>query len=284
VTVLGESGVIARLEQVQSLPALPTVVNAVSRRIANPATSAMEIARLLAHDQALTVRVLRLANSAFYSPKEPVRSPEHAVVLLGLGTVRSIVLKASIFSAFEVTKARPFWLHALGTACAARAVAQVSRLGRGDDAFVMGLLHDLGKLALDEHLPQEYDAVRAHVAERGGLIRDAEIAVLGCDHAAVGRFLCERWSLPAEYREAIAGHHELERAHEAQRPWAACVHLADILARSMLIGNGGDQGMPTIDQRAMAQLDLRPSHFAEMFKATERELGRAEVFFTILNG
>ncbi len=280
----GEALVLAQLRQVHSLPALPMVVNAVTKRISNQQSGAGEIARLLAHDQGLTVRVLRLANSAFYSPKEEVRSPEHAVVLLGLGTVRSIILKASIFSAFDVNRARPFWLHALGAACAARAVARVAGLGRAEDAFVMGLLHDLGKLAITEHLPELAAKVRAHLARHGGLIREAEVAVLGCDHAAVGRFLCEHWSLPRDYRDAIAGHHDFTLASEENRPWAALVHLADIISRAMLIGNAGDMGMPVLDAQALALLKLREEQFTELFRAAEDELGRAEVFFTILNG
>jgi HD-like signal output (HDOD) protein len=283
-TVIGEAALLARLGQVQSLPALPMVVNAVSRRIVNSSANAREIARLLAHDQALTARVLKLANSAFYAPKEPVRSPEQAVVMLGFGTVRGIVLKASIFSAYDVTRARSFWLHALGTACAARAVAQVSGVVNGEDAFIMGLLHDVGKLALDEFLPDLYAPVREAVAKEGGLIRAAEMRLLGCDHAAVGRFLCEHWSLPAMYRDAIAGHHDLSLVQDKHQPVAACVQLADIIARSLLIGSGGDHAMPVLDPQALKLLKLKIEDFDGLFRLTEAELGRAEVFFTIING
>jgi HD-like signal output (HDOD) protein len=280
----GEAEVIDRLRSVQALPALPSVVAAVSKRMASPRVNIAEIARLMAHDQGLTVRVLRLANSAFYATKEAVRTPEQAVVLLGLSTVRSLILKASIFDAFDVTRAKPFWLHALGTACAARAIAKISGLGRADDAFVMGLLHDLGKLALNEHLPKAYAQVKELVARDNILIRDAERMVLDCDHAAVGHFLGEHWSLPAEFTEAIAAHHDLSLASEAHRPWAACVHLADIIARAMLIGNGGDRGIPSIDPRALPLLRLSETDFSELFRAAENELGKAEVFFTIIEG
>jgi HD-like signal output (HDOD) protein len=280
----GEVAVIAALGRVHSLPALPAVVRTVTRRIVSESAGPAEIARLLSHDQALTARVLRLANSAFYAPREPVRSVNQAVVLLGFGTVRAIVLKASIFSAFDLARARPFWLHALGTACAARAVARLANLGRGDDAFVMGLLHDIGKLALAEHLPEPYAEVRALVAREGGLIRDAEQRVLGCDHAAIGRFLCEHWSLPADCREAIAFHHHVSGASEANRPWAACVHVADIVARALLVGNGGDDAIPFLDPTALPMLGLGEDRYAALFAAAEQELARAEVFFTVLDG
>jgi HD-like signal output (HDOD) protein len=281
---LGEAALLRRLEQVQSLPALPMVVNAVSRHMGQSRARGAEIARLLAHDQALTARILKLANSAFYAPKEAVRTPEQAVVMLGFATVRGIILKASIFTAFEVAEARAFWLHALGTACAARAIANASGIIPADDAFVMGLLHDVGKLALDKFVPDLYKPVRAYVAEHGGLLRDAEEKILGCDHAVVGRFLCQHWSLPAIYRDAIAGHHDLFRVAPQHHPAAALVQLADIMARALLIGNGGDNSMPILDHRSLGLLRIKHDDMADLFRACETELGRAEVFFTIING
>lgn len=283
-TPLGEAEVLRLLSEAESLPALPTVVHAVTRRITNPRTSAAEVGRLLAHDQALTARVLRLANSAFYALREPVKNPEHAVVLMGFSTVRAIILKASIFSAFDLASAKPFWLHALGAACSASAIARVSGLGRPEDAFVMGLLHDLGKLALMRFLPEQHALIRAEVEREGGLVRDAERRVLGCDHAVVGRFLCEHWSLPADYRMAIAAHHDLDRSDDDHRPWAALVQLADVMARSLLIGNGGDHAVPVLDPRTLDLLHLNEDRFDDLFTAAEEEIGRAEVFFTILNG
>lgn len=282
--VSGENDVLDALRGITSLPALPAVVGELSRRLSSDDASAADIARLLAHDQALTARVLRLANSAFYAPREPVRSAQQAVIMLGMSTVRAITLKASVFTAFPIEQARPFWLHAVGCACAAKAVARLSGIAPADDAFVMGLLHDIGKLALAEHLPDAYAKVRARVVRDGGLIRDAEVAELGCDHAAVGRFLCAHWSLPVEFREAIGGHHDLERCDEVHRPWAACIHVADILARALLIGNGGDESIPRLDPRALEILALGPDDFAACLSATEGELGRAGVFFDLVHG
>lgn len=279
----GEAAVIDCLRGVTGLPTLPAVVSALGRRFNAPDVSAAEIADLLGHDQALTARVLRLANSAFYAPREPVRSPQQAVVLLGLSTVRAITLKASVFTAFPIAEARPFWLHSLGTACAARAIARLAGLTPADDAFVMGLLHDIGKLAMAEHVPEAYALVRARVSRDGGLIRDAEIAELGCDHAAVGGFLCSHWSLPIEFRTAISGHHDLDRADGPHQAWAACLHLADILARALLVGNGGDHAMPRLDHRALRILALGVDDLPVCFSAAEDELANAEVFFGMIH-
>ncbi len=280
----GEAAVLEALREVSVLPTLPAVVGELGRRLASPDASAAEIAQLLACDQSLTARVLRLANSAFYAPREPVRSPSQAVVMLGMSTVRAITLKASVFQAFPIAQARPFWLHALGAACAARAVARLAGLTPVDDAFVMGLLHDIGKLALAEHLPEPYARVRERVARDGGLLRDAELAELGCDHATAGRFLASHWSLPAEHRSAIGSHHDLGTCDEAHLPWAACVHVADILARCLLIGSGGDNAMPRLDPGALDILALGVDDLPACLAASERELATADVFFALVQG
>ncbi len=279
----GEAEVLYHLRHCTGLPTLPTMVGELGRRLDAPATSAADVARLLAHDQVLTARVLRLANSAFYCPREPVRSVPQAVVMLGLGTVRAIILKAALLSAYRLDQARPLWLHALATACAARALAKLADLQPVDDAFVMGLLHDLGKLALAEHLPQAWELIQDHLRQHGGLLRQAECAVLDTDHAAVGGYLCDRWGLPAEFRGAIAAHHDLELADAATQPWAACLHLSDILARCLLIGSGGDDAMPRLDPRALTWLGLEQHDFGHLFAQIELEIRSAEVYFAIIS-
>lgn len=278
---VGADAVLRRMSQVHALPALPVVVNAVLRDIDNPRSHAGHIGRLLGHDQALTARILRMANSAFYAPKEQVRSVEQAVVLLGLSTVNAILVKTAIFNAVEANKARPFWLHALGAACSARAVARLARLGREDEAFVMGLLHDIGKLAMENEFKEEYALARNIVAHRGGLIRDAEQQIFDCDHALVGQHLCTRWSLPHEFIEAIAFHHHPEQASEQGKRWASCVHLADITARALMIGSGGDSSIPILSDHCLASLNIKPDDFEKLFTYAEEELGKAERFFAL---
>ena len=145
----------------------------------------------------------------------------------------------------------------------------------------MGLLHDIGKLAMEKEFPAEYALARNLVSHRGGLIRDAEEQVFGCDHALVGQHLCTRWSLPHDFVEAIAYHHQPEQASEIGKRWAACVHLADICARSMMIGNGGDNSIPIVNDSALATLNIGSQHFERMFKLAEEELAEAELFFSL---
>lgn len=274
--------ILSRIARVHALPTLPFVVGQVMHSMREPLASATHVAHLLQHDQSLTARLLRLANSAFYAPLEPVRSVDHAVVLVGFSTVNAVLVKASLFDAYDQAHAKPLWLHALGTACAARAIARHTNMGRLDEAFIMGLLHDIGKLALMHEFPAYARTTREHANDHRLPIAKAEQAILGCDHTDIGRVLAERWGLPPEYLTAIACHHRVFEAAEEHRRWAACVHVADILARSLLIGHGGDPIVPVIDRRALALLHLTHDDFGSLFALSEEELGLAEVFFHVL--
>jgi putative nucleotidyltransferase with HDIG domain len=280
---LDREQVFAGLRNLSSLPALPVVVRSLMRDIGNPHSHMQHICRTIGHDQALTARILRVANSPFYATREPVRSLEHAVPLLGLRTINAMLMKASLFENFHSKEGRGFWLHALGVACAARAIARVTGLGRLEQAFTLGLLHDIGKLALQEAFPEDYARARELVRSRGGLIRQAEEEVFACNHAEAGAQLARRWSLPVEFSEAIACHHQLSAAGNTGRLWAAVAHLADIIARAMLIGNGGDRTIPRLDPLALDTLGLDAGRYEDIFDATEEELGLAEVFFNVLD-
>ncbi|MFW5845824.1 MAG: HDOD domain-containing protein [Planctomycetota bacterium] len=275
--------VLQTIRGISALPALPVVVQTLMRDIADPRSHMLHISHLLGHDQALAARILRVANSPFYATREPVRSLEQAVPLLGLRQVNAILLKATLFDSYASRSARGIWLHALGAACATRAVARIARLTPADEAFALGLLHDIGKLALQEAFPTEYRQVREIVAQEGGLIRQAEQRVFGCDHAEAGRCLIERWSLPVDFIEAVGCHHQLAAASPSCLPWAAACHLGDIVARAMLIGNGGDRSIPALDPVALQALRITGSSYRAIFTAAEEELARAAVFFNVLD-
>ncbi len=267
----------------RDLPALQPVVLLTLRLLQSPRSDNAEVARLLGHDQALTARVLRLANSAFYATRERIHSPEHAVVLLGKNTLRSLILRATIFSGADQADERRFWLHALGTACAARAVATCCRCGKPEELFIAGLLHDLGKLVLARSEPALHADLRRRALGEQRLLFDLEREVLGFDHAEIGGLLCQRWSLPQTIAAAIHRHHAMTTP-DRPTPAAAAVHLADILARALLVGSGGDRSIPALAPIALDLLGCTPQSFPELCERTEDELTNAEVFFNILEG
>lgn len=255
------------LSHLDSLPTLPAVALKLLHLTAADDSDAADVIHLLRNDQSLTAKLLSLANSAALGVRTPVTTLEKAVPLLGFATIRSIVLATSVFECFIEPHAsaedrafdrKEFWKHALAVACAARELARLRSGGTLDpeDAFVAGLLHDLGKVALDTIFPKAYDRIAAQTNHARGDIADNERAVLGVDHTVAGRRLGERWHLPRDLCEAIWLHHLAADAlpNAVGRPQLiGIVQLADTIAREQRIGYSGNhvfyEHSPRLGQR-----------------------------------
>ncbi len=221
-------------------------------------SSVEDVAAALGKDPVLAARVLRLANSALYLRTRRVATLREAVVLVGFAAVRSLLVTAVAYDAF-----RPgapgygldrvqLWQHALAVATVARYLA-ATRKRDTEAAFVAGLLHDIGKLALSSALQEQYAEVLAAVAQGMDFV-EAERAVLGCDHAQVGAEAARRWNLPEPLVAAIEHHH---RPEEAEDPWLAdVVHVADALCLMLGFGVGTDQLMHRCSEGALQRLGL----------------------------
>jgi putative nucleotidyltransferase with HDIG domain len=221
-------------------------------------SSAEQVAEAIGRDPVLAARVLRLANSALYMRTRRVATLREAVVLVGFAAVRSILVTAAAYDAFA--KGAPgygmdrtqMWQHALAVATVARHLAQARGLG-AEAAFVAGLLHDIGKMALSHSLQEQYQAVLEAV-QAGADFVEAERAVLGWDHAQVGAEAARRWNLPDSLVRAIEYHH---RPDELDDPGLAdAVHVADALSVMLGFGVGADQLMHRCSEGALQRLGL----------------------------
>jgi putative nucleotidyltransferase with HDIG domain len=198
---------------VDQLPSVPEIAQQMLLAINREQAAATEIAALIARDQALAARLLRLANSAFFAIQTKVTSIPHAVTLLGFTRVRDLVLGLSVWGALEGSSAgarryrRLMWTHSAAVAATARALAEAAR-GDGATAFSAGLLHDVGKLVLGLRLGDTYwellDAARA----RGESAEAVEREAFGCHHGTVGGWLLQLWRLPPTLVDPVAMHHD----------------------------------------------------------------------------
>lgn len=230
------------LERVLSCPNLPTlpgVAMQVLELTRDPRVSIQKIADLVQNDPALTTKVLRTVNSSYYGLATPCPSISRAMSLLGLNTVKSIVLG---FSLVETTKAiglddrfdlESYWRRAVYGAAASRAIALGLRGLDPEEAFVGSLLQDIGMLAAFAGLRHEYTDVLAEGPRDHDLISEHEQQKLGFDHAKVGTLLAEKWRLPQQIQECIANHHKADRAAAHHRTLVQVVSLGGMAASSL---------------------------------------------------
>ncbi|MCD8351632.1 MAG: HDOD domain-containing protein [Planctomycetaceae bacterium] len=277
----------ATIEMVTDLPTLPVVVARITNQIANPSTNAADIGRLIERDQALTSKVLRLVNSAYYGFPKQIKSIQHAVVILGFNKVKTIVITASVFGAFKADSAtgidlRHFWQHSLGVAIASKVTAEQIGVGHvAEDAFIGGLLHDIGKVVMDQYQPNIYSPIVKYANDKGILLLEAEREVMGLDHTTVGKWVMERWRLPASIVNMVGDHHSPNNTTE-RRELVTAIHLGDIFARALGIGNGGDNRMPTIDPGIASAHNIDAAFFDTALERIIEEVGKASDFFRLI--
>lgn len=273
------------LSHLDGLPTLPVIAVKLLQLTAAEDSTAGDVIKVLRGDQSLTAKILSLASSAATGVRGPVTTLEKAVPLLGFSTVRSIVLATSVFGCF----AKPgqgargtfdrmeFWKHSLAVACAARLLARSKRSLEIDpeDAFVAGLLHDLGKVALDTVFPKAYDRIAAQADHGRGDIADSERDILGADHTVAGRRLAERWHLPRDLQETIWLHHLTAGALPSTvgKPrLIALVQLADTLAREQRIGYSGNHMFYEMSPRLAQRLGLSGDDISGVLQRLARDV------------
>jgi HD-like signal output (HDOD) protein len=280
-------------ERIINLPTLPTVVSRMIEIVDNPKTSALSLARLISMDQSLTARILKLANSAYYGFSQEITTVNRAIVIIGFITVREMGLSLSILDVFKnnpnsaLFDVSRFWEHSIGCGVAARMIARRFGMALVGEAFVAGLLHDIGKIVLNQYAPKEFEEIMTLVAEGKVDLDRAEEAILGTSHAQIGGWLAAKWRLPSIIADSIRFHHAPWEA-PAERTFIAAVTLGDWLCHSCSIGNSGRKAAPAIDPRVWEiwQAAGMPYHdqiLDEMQSAFLADYDEAQAFVTLLN-
>ncbi len=205
---------------VRDLPALSPVAVRLMELLHSPQSSMVEISEVLSREPSLTTSVLRYVNSSQYGLSNRVSSLSHALCLLGFRAVRNIVLTAAVADLFRKPPRSPcmnmslFAVHSIAAAVVARRLASYTNIGEPEQSYTLGLLHDIGKLVLDQCYPDDYLRAIAFARRSHQPSWMSERSLIGYDHAAVGAALAETWKLPPDIVEGIRRHHETQAAVE----------------------------------------------------------------------
>ena len=274
-------------KSLRDLPTLPVVVTRVIEETDRPEATAHSVEEVLSTDQALTTKVLRVVNSAYYGLSGQVTSVSQAIVILGMHQVRNLALSVGALSAIQARTPRQqemlrrFWLHAFGSASASHYIASKRSLPSRDleIAFVGGLLHDIGRLFLFCNFTEIYDDLMAYAAEQKCSIESAELTFLGMTHAAIGEAMATAWKLPSVLAEVI-GRHEGPFG-EGEPPSHFCAHLGDHVTK-YLYDASHMEGPLTADPIALAWFGGKDNEWDEIREMVDDRVEQATAMFGLM--
>ena len=234
---MDEQQILKKLDRIKEIPTLPTIVFELNKYLQDPDTSIKTVCDTIEKDQAITLKILKLVNSAFYGFKSKISDLRNAIVLLGYNAVRNAIVSLSIISSFSkrVTlidfDISQFWKHSLAVAVTSKNIAKKSGLEPPDKCFVGGLLHDVGKVILAQYFQELFVKVWTTVQNECLSFHEAEQHELPVDHARIGAHLAERWALPQGLIDAIRWHQDF-RSDIPNANFVMFIYLANVLVNS----------------------------------------------------
>jgi HD-like signal output (HDOD) protein len=271
------------LLRIPDLPSAPQVLTEIWTVLGSETSTAKRLAEVISTDPALSARILRLANSAYFALLQPVSEVSAACVVLGFDTVKSLAIGVTALGAIGRSVRADFdldafWRHSVGVGSVAQRIARRLGLPQPGTAFCGGILHDLGRLVLVALSARRYQEISRLVGE--GTLREAEAAGLGADHQEIGAWVGERWRFPEELVAGMAHHHDPWEA-KTHVDWCALAYLANWIASR--------QGYPPApetalepgeapDPRALEILRVTEAILAEVSREADGDSGRVEAF------
>lgn len=247
------SDIQARLISIQQfitrMPSFSTTVAKVLEICNRPDAAANDLNRVISYDPVLTGKLIKLINSAYFGLPNRVTSLTRAIIMLGINTVKNMVLSTSVLASFKEKLNIPgmtiddFWEHSLGVAVIAKAIARQQQvpMDEQEEFFVAGLMHDLGKIPLMNCYPKLYRQALETAKGSGLTLRRSEIVAIGIDHCQVGYLIGAKWKLVEQVQSAIFAHHyAVTELHEKHLRIRCIAGLANQLAKALSIGFAGD--------------------------------------------
>ena len=249
----------------KDIPSMPQFVIETLKKLDDPKSSASDVGEKLAKDEGLVLRVLRLANSAYYGLSRRITGISEAIAFLGFKTVKSIVLAASVYKFMDTSftgyalDRGELWKHSQAVAAASRFLSQKLKMGDPEEAYVGGLMHDIGKIVLNDYVRFGYGIILRLVEEERVPFGEAERVVLGFDHAQVGGLVMEQWNLPDSYSYMAAYHHSPEALPEEGfecRKALDVVHVSNMMCLMLGVGMGVDGMQYSISDESLGRLGI----------------------------
>ena len=277
--------------RIDELPVLPAVAARLLSLLEDPEIGMEELTEIISRDPALASKVLKVANSAYYGFAAEIATLDHAVAVLGLNMLKSLALSVGVVDNLPRSKKSPFltldglWLHSVAVATVIKELAgRLPRAAELDHLFVVGLLHDVGKIVLLHFFHGEYQKA-LEVAMQGGEkpLYLAEREIIGLDHGEVGAMLLGRWKFPQKVLEPIFAHHRHGAEPVGDPADAALLRLANLFPQLVRLGADGNIKPPGLLAEDMEILGLDKQALRDMERYTGESRTKIEAFFSAMS-
>jgi len=270
------------LHMVEKMPPFPKSAHRIMELAADINCNPKDLVQVIEHDPIITMKLLKLVNSAFFSLAHEITSIRHALVYLGLNTIKNLALSIATLETIPHKKlnnfnTHQFLLHALTTASMAQKVAP--RLGEDvdpSDAFIAGLLHDFGKMVFAQFASDAFSRAIDLSEKKEQSLHLSENEILGMNHAEIGGLLAEKWELPQELIQCIRHHH-----HDVQTPLHNVIFVANQICKQLKFGDGGNPMVEDFPAHIEALLNMDLLTLIDSLSDLEREESKARSFIDI---
>ncbi len=278
---------------INKMPPLSPTVTKVLTICNNVDASPADINRVISVDPVLMGKLLKLINSAYYGLSQKVTSLVRAIIMLGINTVKNMLLSTAILSNlgnrknFNTLGMVDFWKHSLAVGVTAKLIAKKHKLPPEEleGFFISGLLHDIGKIPMNNRFPDEYSRALDLAEEKHQSLFLSETQIVGTDHSTVGKLIAENWHLGAEISDTIFRHHTTATYDGEHKTMVYVVTLADYLVNTLGIGFSGNPYPGELDPVVLdflsSQLNITIANLKGVVKEINMEIERAQVFLSL---
>ena len=256
-----------------SLCTLPSMVLEINETINRPSSSAKDIANVIGKDISLSVRLLKIVNSAMYGYPSRIDNLSRAVLIVGTRQLGALAMGIKVVTVFksipsDLIDMESFLKHGVACGIICRILAGFKNIQNSERLFVSGLIHDIGRLILYNQLPDEARGAIVKARRDSELLYRVEHEIMSCDHSRIGGSLLKKWKLPVSIENVVTHHHAPSRSKDPLEP--SLVHLADLMANALGIGSSGECLVPALDQHAWECLGFSPNVLALAVKQIDQ--------------
>jgi len=270
------------VRQISHVVSLPSFLSELDKAMNDPRCSLERVADIISGDIGLSARLLKLVNSSFYAFPSPIDTISRAVSVVGTKQLRDLAFTTAVLGAFHLKdhhiSLEKFWQHSIACGLVAKAIATYRRDSDLERYFLLGVMHDIGRLILLSEFPDKMDQALAQAKAKQQLLSEAEHAIFGFDHAQVGNALLKTWKLPNAHQEIVLYHHAPEKAFRYPVE-TTVIHLSDLIVNALRLGNSGERFVPVLSPKVDEILHLSADALHSIIEHAENDYKAVSTLF-----